>query len=549
MRRSLVQGHAARYREVATVLAEEGLGAVAVALSLPGAMRGHGDPDKTTPERVRRTLERLGPTAVKVGQMLSTRPDLLPEEYRTELRRLQDKVEPIPYEDVARVIEEELGASPNVIFARFVREPIASASIGQVHAASLSDGSEVAVKVQRPDIRAQVETDLDILRMQARRAEELGLALGAVDAVEVAEEFGSAVQRELDYLTEAANIERFGAAFAGDERIAVPGVHHAYTTRRVLTMDRLEGIPLNRLELVDEAGLDRAMLARRGVQAYLEMIFDIGAFHADPHPGNLFALPDGRVGFTDFGRVGEVGAGMHDAAVDILQGIVDQDADLATDALIEISREPGAIDAERLGREVSALIGKYSGRTLGQIRMGEMVEDLLDLVRVHKLCMPSDFVLMLATMAVLEGVGREIDPDFDFLEVARPYADRIMHEQLRPDNLARALLHTGRRLMRTVARLPSSVDRALRRVAEGEFRIAVRPEGYERLLMRGEELVDRLAFTVLIAAFVIGFSTLLTVQWLPGWAQVAATIGMFGAVAVAMWTFVSLFLARWRGRH
>lgn len=545
------EGHLSRYREVATVLAEEGLGAMAVSLKVPHAVRSRrsGAPDATRPQRVRRALERLGPTGVKLGQMLSTRVDLLPEAYRVELQRLQDAVTPISFDDVAEVIRAELGAPPETVFAWFSPEPIASASIGQVHAAVLWTGHEVVVKVQRPDILNRVDVDLDILTAQARRIQSSGMGPSGIDLAGTAEQFANAVRAELDYLTEADNVDTFGEAFYGSPDVVIPRVFHDYTTRRVITLERLDGIPFNRPELLDEIGFDRHDLAVRGVRAYLEQLFVLGVFHADPHPGNIFALSDGRIGFTDFGRVGKVPPGVRDAASDLLLAMVDQDSDLAADALMEISTDPANIDFERLRRGLVLLIGKYHGAELGELDTGEIIVDLLDFVRREKLCLPSEFSLMMATLAVLESVGRDLDPEFDFVEVARPYSQRMVLEQFEPGNLATTAFRSIRKFVRAGADLPSSAERALRRVAEGEFHIGVRPEGFQTFLDRAEELVDRLAFAVLIASFVIGISFLLTVEWLPRWVQVILLLGMLGAIGVSGWMFASLMLARLRGRH
>lgn len=541
--------HAARYREIATVLTEEGLSAAAISFGLPGAKRrAERDlPDSTIPERIRRSLERLGPTAVKVGQMLSTRPDLIPEQYRIELRRLQDEVAPISYDEVAEVIDEELGAPPLRIFANFEREPLASASIGQVHTAILKTGETAVVKVQRPGVRARVETDLDIVRVQARRLGDSGLVPAYVRTHDIAEEFSEAVRRELDYLEEADNIEVFRRLLSDSTDVCIPRVFREYTTHRVLTLSRVNGIPFNRLSLIDEAGLDRQELAARGVRAYLTMIFRLGMYHADPHPGNLFALDDQRIGFTDFGRIGHVQPGVRDVAADLLMAIVDRDADLAADAIVEASYNPGLIDLSTLEREMSALIGKYYGTQIGQVRVGEMIEDLLELVRRQQLSLPSSLVMMLATMAVLEGVGRDLDPTFDFVRIAEPFVRELTREQYSPDELARRGTRTLRRLGRTVSSMPASVDHALRRVGEGEFHVNLRPEGYEAFVARVEELVDRLSFSLLIAAFVVGFSLLLTNESLPRWVEIIAMVGMLGAVGVSTWMFVSIYVSRWRG--
>lgn len=548
MPRDLSYTHLNRYREVARILADEGLGALAVRLGVPESFRSrHHEPDSTTPERIRHALERIGPVAVKAGQMLSTRPDIVPEEYRLELRRLQDRVAPVSFEEVCRVIEAELGAPPDQVFARFEHEPMASASIGQVHAATLTSGEEVAVKVQRPGILAHAETDLEIMLLQAKRLDASGLVQGVTVAA-VAEEFVSAIRAELDYLTEAENAERFAQVMAASDSVKVPRVFPAYCTRKVLTMERLEGIPFNRPDLIDEARIDRHDLAVRGVQAYLTQIFEIGVFHADPHPGNLFAMTQNRVGFTDFGRIGTVPQGLEDTTADLLLGIVDRDADLAADALLAVSMDGGQVDFEVLRQDISLLVGKYYGVELAAIRVGELLEDLLDLVRQHRLSLPPKLAVMMATLAVLEGVGHDLDPRFDFVEAVRPYAQRLQRRELAPEELARGALRASRRLVRAASELPSSVDRALRRVAGGEFRIAVRPEDYGQFLDRVEELADRLAFAVLVGAFVIGFSTLLSVEWLPTWLKGAMLVGMLGALGVSSWMFVSLLLARWRGR-
>lgn len=545
------ESHLRRYREIARVLAEEGLGAVAVRLKLPEAVRKvqARAPDATTPQRMRRALERIGPSGVKLGQMLSTRADLIPPMYRAELRRLQDEVAPVSYDEVTHVITQEFGAGPGEVFALFSREPLAAASIGQVHAAMLPTGEEVVVKVQRPGILSTLELDLDIAVVQAKRLESAGLAPEGLNVVSIAREFARAVRSELDYLSEADNVERFGRAFDGSFDVAVPRVFRRYTTSKVITLERLHGIPFNRPDLIADFGFDRHDLAERGTRAYLEQIFGMGAFHADPHPGNIFALVDGRIGFTDFGRVGTVPQGLRDAAADLLLAMVDRDADLAADALMTVSADPGGMDFERLRRGLTMLIGKYHGAELGTLRAGELIDDLLDLVRRERLCLPSEFALMLTTLAILEGVGTELDPEFDFVEVARPYSERLVREQFEPGHIAQVAFRTVRRFARAGMDLPSSAERALRRVAEGQFHIGVRLEGYQSLLDRAEELVDRLSFAVLIAAFVVGFSTLLSVRWLPLWLEVVLLLGMLAAIIVSVWMFASLMIARVRGRH
>lgn len=542
----------ARYKEIASILADERLIIPAASAGLDALIpkrrpRKHEE-DRPVPVRVRSAMERIGPSAVKVGQLLSTRPDIVPKEWVAELSKLQDDVGTLPYETVAEVIRRELGARPDEVFTRFEVQPLAAASIGQVHAAVVEDGHQVVVKVRRPGIREQVELDLDIALRQIRWLHQHGQLPEGIDLLGVAEQFADALRSELDYEHEARNIERIEEMFADDPAVVIPPVHWEHTTDSVLTMDRVEGISFNRLDLIDQSGLDRQELARRGVDAYLRQIFEFGYYHADPHPGNLFALADGRIAFTDFGRVAALSAASRDAAIDLLLGFVYRDADLAAEALLEVSRDPGRVQIGPLRSDLDGLLGKYHGRELARIDIMEFTMEVMGIVRSHRLGMPNDFGLLMSTMAVLDGVGGQLDPDFDFVERARPFTERVAREQWTPSGLQRQFARLGRRMAKAATNLPLSTDRAMRRLSEGEFRIAVRVSEYESFVGRVEELVDRLAFAVLIAAFVIGFVVLLTTEEMPWWVHVMAGVGLIGASVVSVWMFASILLSRRKGR-
>lgn len=544
------RAHLARYREIVRILAEERLFVPAASAGLdafwPGLHRQQRHDARPLGERLRRAAERIGPSAIKVGQLFSSRPDLLPTEITNALRALQDDVTPVTYDEVTRVVVEELGMEPDVAFAEFDPAPLAAASIGQVHAAVLPDGTPVAVKVQRPDIQSQVRTDLDIALRLIRWLDERGQLPEGIEAVPIAEEFADALLGELDYEHEARNMDRLRARFAEDPGLVFPAVYWGFTTSRVLTMERVEGIPFNRLEAIDAAGLDRRQLALQGVDAYLRMIYEHGFYHADPHPGNLFALADGRIAFTDFGRVAALSSASRDAAIDLLVGFMERDADLAAEALLEVARDPGAVRVGPLRSDLDRLFGHYHGRELARIDITQFTVEVMTVVRAHRLGMPSDLGLLMSTLAVLDGVGRQLDPDFDFVTQARPFTERVVREQWRPSTLGTQFSRIGRRVMRLAGDLPLSVDRALRRASEGEFRVALRLSEYERFVERIEELADRLAFALLIAAFVVGFSTLLANEELAEWIHVIAAVGLIGAMLVSGWMFVSIILARHR---
>jgi len=544
--------HLARYRQIVGVLLEEGLDN---AIDVTG-LRRFAPPsarlrfDRNNPEafgtRLRHTLERLGPAFVKLGQAASTRPDLFPEDVIVELRRLQDDVAPFPDDVALGLIESELGAPIGELFETFDTTLVAAASLGQCYGATLADGRSVIVKVQRPLAEETVDTDLDILLTQARFVAQHSELGERYDVVAITEEFASAVRGELDYLAEAANAERLRSAFMDDETVAFPAVCWEYTTRRVLTLERLDGIPINRTDLLDEAEMDRTELARRGIFCYLEQIFSHGFYHADPHPGNLFAMPDGRIGFTDFGRVGTVSQIGRDQLADLFTAIVDDDPGLAVDTLVSAVDSPGEIDVGELEREVSRLITKYYNKSLNQVRIGEMITEVMNLIRSHHLLMNSELALLLTTLVVLEGLGRMLDPGFDFVEVTAPFTRRITNDRLSPSAIAKTLTQRLRRSARRLSEVPDSLMRFLHRAGNGEFRMAVHPTGFDPLMRRFEEATNRVAFALVVSAFVIGLSMLLANTPLPEWFVWVARIFWAAALGVGSWFFLSAFATRWR---
>ncbi|MBE0416399.1 MAG: AarF/ABC1/UbiB kinase family protein [Coriobacteriia bacterium] len=550
-----VRKHLARHRQIASVLADEGLHAVIDATGLrrvapprirPARRAARPDP-LTREQHVRRALERLGPTFIKAGQAIATRTDVIPPELANELRKLQDEVPAEEFETVRAVIEAEFEAPLEELYATFDPEPAAAASLGQVHWATLHDGTEVAVKVQRPDARRQVEIDIDIALTQAHWVAEHTDIFGNLDVVAISDEFAEAVRQELDYSKEASNAERLWRAFRDDDTVAFPRVYWELTTTRVLTLERINGVRMNRMDLLDEAGMDRPELAKRGINCFLKQMFEIGFFHADPHPGNYLALPDGRVGFTDFGRVGSISEESRERFVDLVWGAVNRDPRMATDTLIAMSGNP-EVDEVVLHREVSRLIGKYHGIELGRIQFGELMSETLGLIRGHSLGVPSDFALLISTLGILEGVGTMLDPTFDFVSTAKPFADKVVRERLRPEAMFGKAASTWRHTLRVLEMLPDATERVLRRISRGEVKVSVRPTGYQDLISELHELVNRLAFALVVAALVIGFSTLLSVTGVPGWVRIAGEVGIVLAFVVTVWFFISIFLAHHRRR-
>ena len=547
--------HAQRYRQIVGILAEEGFDNALDWTGLrrfapvKGRLRGvAGDGPETVPSRLRHTLERLGPTFVKIGQAASTRSDILPEDICEELGKLQDQVAPFPSEEAVALVEEELGAPIGDLFAEFDREPLASASIGQVHAAVLFDGTAVVVKVQRPGVRKTVETDLDILLTQARFAQDHSELGDTYDLVEIVSELADAVNNELDYVLEGRNADRLRLAFEDDETVVFPMVHWEYTTTRVLVLERVVGIPFNRPDLLDEAGMDRPQLAKRGIYCYLEQIFQHGFYQADPHPGNLFAVADGRVAFTDFGRVGTVSRVARDQLADLFIAIVDNDVSLAVDTLVDGAGSPGDMDVASLEREVSKLISKYYNRALDEVRVGELMTEVLDLTRKHHLMMSGELAMLLTTLVVLEGLGTQLDPGFDFVAVTTPFARKIATERYEPRVMAQSFASAFRRSGRLLTELPDLLARLMKRASQGEFRVAIKPTGFDPYVSRIEELGNRLAFAMVVSAFVVGLSLLLSRTEIPMAFVWAARLLWAAAMLVGSWFFVSILYGRYK-RH
>lgn len=547
-----------RYRKIATVLIDQGFGAfldqVGIKAPWVTALRAKTAPHKQTdvaPEvRVRQTLEHLGPTFAKIGQMLSVRPDLIPGAYAAELARLQDEMPAFGFEQVRDEIEQTFGEPLDELFGSFEQTPTAAASIGQVHMATLRDGTEVAVKVQRPDIREVIEADLDILRTQARRIHGRTDLGQRYDVVGLVDEFARVLHMECDYVQEAENAERLAANFAGDTNVHFPAVYWELTSATVLTMERIEGIGFNRLDELDAHGVDRVEIARRGITCYYEQIFIHGFYHADPHPGNLFAMPDGRVAFTDFGRAGVLTREAKAQVADLLVAIIERDGEMAGDLLLEVSRTGIAdVDAVGLKRDVTALIEKYYDMRLHEVDTRELITEIMSLIGKRGLSLDSEFALLLTTLSTIQGLGTAVDPDFHFVDSVRPFAKRIIEEQTHPRSLAKGLTAGVRKTMRAFQGFPDNVNRALRRVADGDLKMTVRPGGFDPLMSRVEAAVDRLAFAIVVSAFVLGFSWLLSPRGIPWWLEMIAGFALVCAAGVGVWFFLSIMLRRWRHRR
>ncbi|MBJ6978255.1 AarF/UbiB family protein [Luteimonas sp. MC1895] len=546
-----------RLQEIASVFVRHGFGDLVRRSGIAGALERagrllHRDPgearrDMTPPRRLRSALQELGPTFVKLGQVLGTRVDLLPPDWIAELGLLQNAVPALPWEAIRPQLVEDLGMDPEQAFARVETVPVAAASLAQAHRAWLHDSTAVILKVRRPGIVGVVEADLRLMARLADMIESQLPDLRRYRPVEVVRQFRDSLRRELDFAAECRNAERIAANFSADAGVVIPRVHWQWTCERLNVQDFIDGIPAGDLAAVDAAGLDRTALARAGTGIVLEMLLEDGLFHADPHPGNLFFLRDGRIAIIDFGMVGHLGDRRRLEIARLLHGMVVQDAEAVADILLHWSIG-GEVDEERLESDTATLVDRYRGVPLKDLRMGTMLSDAAGLLRAHGLVLPPDLALVIKAFLTLEGFGRQLDPDFDMATEARPWLERVMLRRYAPSVLAKR----GRRglagMLEFGAELPRDLRRLLRAARGGRLGARIDIPTLDAFGDRIDRAASRLTMGVITAALIIGSSIVMNSvgggarnQWL----MALGVAGFVGAAALGVWIVYSI----WKGAH
>ena len=470
-------------------------------------MGGNHREEHTPPEDLRLALEELGPTFIKLGQVLSTRADLLPPSIG-RAGQAPGRGSGVPTDVVKEIIEGELHASTEDAFADFHAEPLACASVGQAHLAALQDGTEVVVKVRRPNVVEEMNQDLEIIQNFAARASRRSKAAARYDLGGLADEFVQTLRAQLDYLQEARNAERFAANFAGDSSVQIPRVFWDLTTSRVITLERIKGMKVTDIAALDEAGLDRHDLAQRAAQIVAKMVFEDGFFHADPHPGNFFIEPDGRVGIVDFGMVGTLDDALREQLSRLLIGFVRQDPDRLADALLALDSSAEPVERARLREDLAALLARYAGRSIGEISLRTALGDVLVIVRRHGLRLPRELALLLTVLLVAEGLVAVLDPDFRFAEALAPYARRQLIAQVTPAAVRQRVEQFGADLAELTVDFPARLDRLLKSVESGGLEVRLRADEFESMLARTERVGNRIAAAVLAAATIDGLARL-----------------------------------------
>jgi ubiquinone biosynthesis protein len=456
----------------------------------------------TREARIRLTLTELGPTFIKLGQLLSMRPDLVGRELADELKQLQAGTPADSPETVRKTVDGELGQSLDDVFAEFDLTPVASASIGQVHRARLKTGERVVVKVQHAGIETKVNEDLEVLAGLATLAEQFPEFKPYRPTASVAE-MGRTLRRELDFGREERNLHQFAELFREDPTICIPRAHTELSTPRVLTMELIDGIPLSQPALIDAAGLDREEVARRGANLYMQMIFVHGFFHADPHPGNIVLLAGNVIGLLDFGMVGRIDERLRENIEDILMAIVQNDVPTLVRIIKQIGKAPPQLDEAGLANDVADFVGNYSTQPLDQFDVGGALSDIMEIMRRYGIMLPPSVAMLIKTLITLEGTARLLSPRFSLMEVMQPFHRGMILRRLSPMRQARKLRRLFLEVEQLVEVLPQRIMQILEQVQDGKFDVHLDHRGLG-------PSVNRLVLGMLASALFVGSSLMLS---------------------------------------
>jgi len=494
------------------------------------------------PERLRMAFEELGPTFIKLGQLLSTRPDFVPPEYLEELSRLQDDVPPFPFAEVEEIVFAETGKKPLELFHSFEEQPIAAASIGQVHRAILWDFQEVVVKVQRPDIDQIVAVDLEILAHLSSLMEMYLEELQGHRPTAIVEEFARTLSNELDYSVEISNIQRFARQFEGNKTVYVPRVYRELSTDRILTMENIKGIKSSNIDALRQDGTDLRLVAERGTNLIMEQIFVHGFFHADPHPGNIFILPGNVICFIDFGMMGRITRQNREDFTELLFQVIERNERKVTDIVLKLTNHYEEVDRDALGRDLSEMLDRYLYLPLKEMEAGKILQQLLDLVSRHKIYFKPNLYLMMKAISTVEGVGLMLYPELELIRLAEPFMRKVKADKVSLGRIADETGSTTAEYFELIRELPEEIRAILRQVRQGRMKLEFEHLGLEKLRAVLDQVSNRISFAIVLAALIIGSSVIVHSNIPPRWNDIPiiGLIGFLIAGVMGFWLLISI---------
>ncbi|HBH50303.1 MAG TPA: ubiquinone biosynthesis protein [Planctomycetaceae bacterium] len=537
-----------RTREIVSVLLNHGFGDLVQRLRLSQYLgwwrrrvlhRPEPGPPLTVYERVRMVLEELGPTFIKFGQVMSTRPDLVPAGMIAELEKLQDRVPPFPSAEAVRLLQEQLGGEVTAVFSRFDLEPLAAGSLGQVHRAVRLDGTEVAVKIRRPNVVRDVERDLSLMNELAALIEAHVPEAEPFDPVGLVSQFARSIRRELNFSREGRTIEEFQRLFRHDATLRVPRVFWDQTTESVLTMEFLGGVKISDGPALREAGYEPATIAANGARIFMKMAFDLGVFHGDPHPGNLKVLPGGVIGLIDFGMVGRLEQEKREQIVDLLAAVAQGDAGRCVNQMLLIGKPFRPVDQALLRADVRDFIDAYYGVPLDRIDVGNLLQDFVAVLAGHGIRYPADLMLLIRAIVTLEGVGRDLDPGFNLAEHLRPFAEQMLTERYSPGRMAARTLDDLRSLLAVAHDMPGHVGRTLQKLSQDDLRIQLEHRHLEHLITELDRSSNRLVTGLVMSALIVASALVLRTTGPSAWWLGAGAFVLFNILG--LWLIVGIF--------
>ena len=493
--------------------------------------------------RFRLLLESLGTTFIKFGQILSTRNDILPENYCEELKKLQDKVPPFPDEEAKAIIKEELGKTTDELFQSFSEKPVACASIAQVYKATLPSGEIVAIKIRRPNIEKKIQSDLAIMEDLSRLLEKYVQEARAIRPTALVKEFGRQLRQETNLLNEAANLERFNIQNQNEPRLKLVKLYRDLCTSHILTMEFVTGTKISNTEKLQSLNLDLKTIAKNGASIILSQIFDQGFFHGDPHPGNILVQDDGRLCFLDFGAMGKLTKEQRMLLAEALVAVVRRKDDELLRAVIKLSANGDDIkDTKELGRDISDFVDTYAYLPLNRIKIDEILNDLIKLLTKHGILLPPEISTLVKVLAMLDGTGLALDPEFQVMEEIKPFAQKLVLQKFDPARLASDMTHTSAELYRLLRDLPDEARDLIKTIKKAEIKLSLSSTNLKQVLRTFDKDANRLSYALIVSALLLASALLLHTHTPPVWHEVSI-LGILGLVissTMGLWLLIAI---------